>query len=644
MKICPQCSATFDNVWSTCPYDSSSLTDQSKDPLIGTTFAEQYEIISVLGSGGMSVVYKARHKLMDRIVAIKLLHGQNDPLAVERFKQEAKAASSLSHPNIISVFDFGIAGNQAYLVMDCLEGDNLSDVLIRDRRIAVDRAIRIFRQACLGLEHAHKKGIVHRDLKPSNLCLVRGEDGGEVVKIVDFGIAKLLADTGKAKLTLTQTGEIFGSPMYMSPEQCMAQPLDFRSDIYSIGCVMYECLTGVVPIMGETAYETMNMHVNVAPHPFAKVAPDLKIDKNIEAIVFRCLEKKPEERYQNVSEIMADLPVIKPESGSLKVKVVQHPTKTRREIRFLRYGFYTLAIFVLALFTYMSMDHGPETDRGTVLEKTIWNAQTTIAQSLINCRYYQQARYVLNCTEDTARNKFNNPGRLMTALNLQKSLFRQARMFEELEGVNKKIAQLNAKILLDSYKNTLQEVNDLSGANSPISQSVNKIMAPITYQNVERVARSLGGAGMDKHEESLLTRTREVYIKLLGSKDSQIGDIDMLLADCYLRQQQSPKVRPLLKEAVDIYEAQHGINDKKTILAIMRLGQFDRDENRYEDAKNELAKALKQAEKTFADDPYLLSRCLSSYAMYLDQTGNHKEANDLYAKASGLSPLDSLQD
>lgn len=133
--------------------------------MIGQVFADQYEIISVLGAGGMSVVYKARHRLMDRIVAIKLLHDDSDKVAIERFKHEAKASSSLKHQNIISIYDFGIVGDQAYLVMDCLDGKNLSEVLEEVGHLAIDRAVNIFRQTCLGLEHAHKNGILHRDLK-----------------------------------------------------------------------------------------------------------------------------------------------------------------------------------------------------------------------------------------------------------------------------------------------------------------------------------------------------------------------------------------------------------------------------------------------------------------------------------------------
>ena len=280
------------------------------DALIGKTFADRYEILSVLGKGGMSVVYKARHKLMGRIVAIKLLHPHlvSNEAAVKRFQQEAQAASSLNHPNVISVHDFGIINeNQAYLVMDCLEGMTLSEVLENEEHISVERAARIFRQVCAGLEHAHEKGIIHRDLKPSNLCLIREDNGNELVKIVDFGIAKLLPQDGQQRQQLTQTGEVFGSPLFMSPEQCQAKPLDTRADIYSLGCVMYEALCGMPPLMGDTSYDTMTMHIKTQPQTFKQVAPNLDIPQDIEAIVLRCLEKRPEDRYQSAAQVLADL-------------------------------------------------------------------------------------------------------------------------------------------------------------------------------------------------------------------------------------------------------------------------------------------------------------------------------------------------
>ena len=401
MKICPNCNNAYGDEVTKCPNDNYDFEGARDEILPGQVFAGQYEIISVLGRGGMSIVYRARHRLMDRVVAIKLLQGDNEPLAVERFKQEAKASSALKHPNIISIYDFGIVGKQSYIVMDCLEGTNLAEVIEKEGPISPARAINIFRQTCQALAHAHKNGIIHRDLKPSNLCLVKDENGAESVIIVDFGIAKIMR--GTQQLTLTQTGEVFGSPLYMSPEQCMARSLDVRSDIYSLGCVMYEALTGRPPIIGENAYETMTMHCSSIPAAFRTVNPDLKIDPSIEAIVFRCLEKDPDNRYQTVQEILSDLPILQPASGSLRVKAVQHPSKQRRETQILRYSFWGLFTFVFSIFLYMSLDNGPENDHGTVLEKTIWNSQTTMAQTFLNMRWYDQAYGVLNIAENTAR-------------------------------------------------------------------------------------------------------------------------------------------------------------------------------------------------------------------------------------------------
>lgn len=644
MKTCPKCHGTFDDALSSCPVDARDLVDAGADPLIGQLFAEQYEIISVLGKGGMSVVYKARHKLMDRIVAIKLLQGDADELAMARFQLEAKAASSLNHPNIITVYDFGIINKQAYLVMDCLDGTDLGEVLLKETRLPFDRSVRIFRQVCEGLEHAHSKGIVHRDLKPSNLCLVKGEYGAEQVKIVDFGIAKILSEPGKQQTELTQTGAIFGSPLYMSPEQCLSQPLDIRSDIYSLGCVMYETLTGVPPHQGDTPFSTMTRHISAAAPPFEKAAPDIHINKNMEAIVFRCLEKKREDRYQTAAEILADLPRILPTSGSLRVVGVVHPTKQRREMAFLRFGFWGLLIFVGLIFAYMSTDHGPNHDRGTVLEKTIWNAQTTVAQTLMDWQIYPPAEAILSQCEISAKERFSNRGRLMTALLLQRDLYKKANMFENLDKVDVKIAALNKQILLDSYESSMEELHQLSEYKTQTAKNVNMLMAVVVLSKIQHVGRALNGNLQDARGEILLSSAKKVYSDLLGKEDASIADIDILLADCFFKQQRLRKVRPLLQEAVTIYEKTKGMNDRNTIIALDRLGQFDRNENNYVVAAQELEKSRKAADKYFPDDKYLRSLCLRSYADLLDQTAKRTEADELYAMADKLYPAADFEE
>ncbi len=272
--------------------------------MIGTKLADKYLIISEIGQGGMSIVYKARHELMDRMVAIKMLQTAliSDQTSVKRFQQEAQAASCLTHANVITVYDYGVApAGEPYIVMDYLQGESLADVIKRDNHVEPRRAVNIFIQACDALEHAHQKGVLHRDLKSSNIMLTECEGHQDVVKVVDFGIAKLMPSSGKQVQNLTQTGEVFGSPIYMSPEQCLGHALDQRSDIYSMGTMLYEALTGKPPLMGDTIVDTMQMHVSTKPDSFAYIRPDLAIAPELERICLRALEKKPADRFPSMA-------------------------------------------------------------------------------------------------------------------------------------------------------------------------------------------------------------------------------------------------------------------------------------------------------------------------------------------------------
>ncbi len=305
-KVCPVCKREFPPAQAVCPHDKSMLMYVQKDELIGTILNDRYRVLSEVGRGGMSIVYKGLHEMMDRTVAIKMLQTQHvtDQLSIKRFQQEAQAASHLQHPHVITVYDCGVvATGQPYIVMDFLEGQSLADVVKQENYIAYQRAIPIFISATEALEHAHQKGVIHRDLKSSNIMLVEVEGRRDFVKVVDFGIAKLTTASGKTPQNLTQTGEIFGSPIYMSPEQCLGLNLDSRSDIYSMGAVLYETLTGFPPLMGDTIYATMKMHVSQMPEPFSKMRPDLRIPEQLERVTFKALAKKPEQRYQTMQEM-----------------------------------------------------------------------------------------------------------------------------------------------------------------------------------------------------------------------------------------------------------------------------------------------------------------------------------------------------
>lgn len=282
----------------------SSATPDLDEELVGTIFADRYELLSIIGKGGMGKVYKSRHKLMRRTVAIKVVHPHlvSNAYTMARFQQEAEAASCLNHPNIVTVHDFGLLP-RAYLVMDYLDGICLSDLLADDAHLSLGRSLNIFVQICAALVHAHQYGVVHRDLKPSNIMLVTVDGKKDFVKIVDFGIAKLMLKENPADADLTSTGEIFGSPHYMSPEQCRGKPMDARSDIYSLGCIMYRTLTGLRPIPGLDLLECLYNHVTVPPGRFNDVCPEIEIPDALEAIVLKCMEKKQEDRFQTMSDL-----------------------------------------------------------------------------------------------------------------------------------------------------------------------------------------------------------------------------------------------------------------------------------------------------------------------------------------------------
>lgn len=280
--------------------------------LIGQIIDDSFKITDILGKGGMSVVYKARWVVLNKVVAVKTMHSHlvSDTNALMRFKQEAQATIALEHPNVVKVYQFGITGGEdskPYIVMDYLEGESLSDRIKREGRVPVKETLQIFSQVCNALEHAHQKGVIHRDLKPSNIMLLPKDGDKPFIKIVDFGIAKILPQEGEAAHRLTQTGDIFGSPMYMSPEQCMGRTVDVRSDVYAIGCVLYESLGGTPPHLGNNVFETFHKHITEIPASLQIPGADKALLNRLDAIIFKALEKEPDKRYQTMGQFEKDI-------------------------------------------------------------------------------------------------------------------------------------------------------------------------------------------------------------------------------------------------------------------------------------------------------------------------------------------------
>jgi len=333
-KICLECNRQFTGIVKACPHDGAALVPLARDPMIGTCLMAKYDIIDVIGHGGMGVVYKGRQVLMERTVAIKMLQSQHiaDSQSVQRFLREGKATCRMNHPNIITVYDFGITpqSGQPFIVMDYLQGISLADQIKNDGQVSVERSINILTQATDALDHAHRAGVLHRDLKPSNIMLIDYEGEKDYVKIVDFGVAQLIGAGGEQQ-RLTQMGEVCGSPVYMSPEQCQGLELDARSDIYSMGIVIYETLTGCLPILGKTMVETMSKHISEMPPRFKDSRPDLYIPERIEAVVFKAMAKDPANRHQTMAELCRDLDTAIPKAGKSQILRTDFPTMPGEE-------------------------------------------------------------------------------------------------------------------------------------------------------------------------------------------------------------------------------------------------------------------------------------------------------------------------
>ena len=286
---------------------SATRTDGVKaGDLIGVTIDDKYRIESKLGEGGMGAVYRATRLMIGDAVAIKVLHSAQvtDQPAIERFRREAQAAARLKHPNVVTIHDFGVSSkNLVYLVMELVEGDSLSSLIKQQGPLPPSIAGEIISQVCAALEEAHRSNIVHRDLKPDNIVVITSPTGLRV-KVLDFGIAKL-RDLSLTAANLTQTGTILGTPRYMSPEQCMDEELDGRSDIYSLGIVLYEMLSGTVPFNSPSLTGLLMQHVNQAPPSLREV--NVRISAAIERVVMRTLEKQREARHQTADALAKEL-------------------------------------------------------------------------------------------------------------------------------------------------------------------------------------------------------------------------------------------------------------------------------------------------------------------------------------------------
>ena len=400
MRICPQCRTAYpDRGLSTCTRDGVRLVDArdfaeaQADPLLGKVIGDRYRIIERVGVGGMGTVYRASQSGLDRQVAIKILKRDLswDSDTVTRFHREARAMSLLTHPNTVRVFDFGeTPDGLLYFTMELLEGELLTSRVEREGPVDVHASIRIVQQILRSLSEAHTKGIIHRDLKPDNIYLAQVEGHAEpVVKVLDFGIAKIVQGERAIDQLETQAGTVFGTPRYMSPEQAQGKKLDPRSDLYSVGILLYQLLTGRAPFVDDDAVVVMAKHIRERPMPPREITPDQPIPVALDRVVMRAIEKDPARRFKTaerfitklelcVADIDREIAARRSRFGAFRRWMAQAP----RAPLAAGAGILTAAV-ILAVYLVGRADPVPPADPVAALPSSAVRASPPTAQSLV---------------------------------------------------------------------------------------------------------------------------------------------------------------------------------------------------------------------------------------------------------------------
>jgi len=326
VRVCPRCHTRFPTGERFCLHDSAVLVEEEDIERLGTTVGN-YRLDKILGRGGMGTVYSGEHVYIRKQVAVKVLHPQfaRYPEAVNRFLREARAASSINHPNIVDVTDFGVlADGLVYFVMEYLDGISLEDVIEREGAVELHRGLNVANQIALALDAAHAQGVIHRDLKPDNIMLLQKpgrrdlvrmapdhswvterEQVYDFVKVLDFGIAKVLQPDELVAETVQ--GAVFGTPEYMSPEAARGEDVDHRADVYSLGVILFDMLTGRPPFEAPAGNEVLQMHIHSPPPSPREFAPHREITEGAERVILRAMQKERGKRYQNMAEFRADL-------------------------------------------------------------------------------------------------------------------------------------------------------------------------------------------------------------------------------------------------------------------------------------------------------------------------------------------------
>lgn len=615
--------------------------DTESDPLIGSILAERYRILSLLGRGGMSSVYKAEQIMMKREVALKVLHAhlQTDSTSIKRFEQESLTSAGLCHPNLVMVHDFGKAADGClFLVMDYISGQSLEAELHQLMSLNFRRATDIFIQAAAGLAAVHEHGVIHRDIKPSNIMLSELPDGKDLVKIVDFGIAKVLDLNADTLMRLTETGQVFGSPLYMSPEQCEGLKLDKRSDIYSLGCVFYETLCGMPPHVGVTAMDTMRRHVSVLPQAFSRVMPDIEIPAALEEIVFKMIEKDPGKRYQDLHELEKDLRSLQERDFK---KDLGLPVKMARINRAVRRRFNTSqtqilsAIIILLLFV-LSCVWGYPSLISFVFEHYYNQAVKEYKNS-----DYKNAEASLQIAELWADRMNDHGGSMSRTLELLSGVYKKLGDYIQMEKTRSKQQKIVQTQLEERYGLGIDELEHM--ANNALVQTPVTSNAKTATDSIDELVYRLNALSAVCVQHGRLIFAEKLMRKAIQLREESDGGFSAGISSLYGNLALICAKRGNYGEA-EIYFAKQlqsarkfpGPHKAELISALCNMLKVCTSEKNFLEAQKFAEEALTTAKEQTGEDSLLVKSCLEDYAALLRAKGDANRAAELEDRASKI--------
>ncbi len=692
--FCSHCGERYDagSGLAACPRDDATLIHMLEDPLVGTKLDSRYEILELIGVGAWSRVYKARQIALGRLVSVKVLQPQLaiDDRKWKRFEQEAKVSSSIKHPNIVNVFDFGLHP-QPFIVMEYLEGVTLAHRVKRYGPVPVQQALGLFTEICDALQAAHEKGLIHRDLKPANVMLTESSEGKTVAKVLDLGLAKLVDSDDQTIVKLTTTGQVLGSPAYMSPEQCTEGKLDARSDIYSLGCLIYEALTGKRAFDADNSAECMRKHLLELPPGMNSIDSSLQIPEPLEGIVFRALAVEPIERYQTVADVKKDLlSVAEGKTEGLLYTRKEWGARLSQLRRYLQQPKVqitcsSIALLVLSTFIFFF-------NREAIVNAA-WQYQYDQGKQLLNQQSYDKAepklKSALYLTSWFGADDWRTGRSLVQLRNLYKAKHESSLAQElnsrivvlekgsqkwtaELQSAEKKqkeghyaqsesiltniIAQqrlspqdrlaLSFSLIKlgDAYKLAGKLPNSETAYRESLSIREKYLDRddPLLTESIEQLAEICLFQGRYSEARELLEEVLTLKKRALGAFDPEVAVILGRLADAYWGQNQFSTAEQFYKEALSIMDKAGKSNDTRTAPISGGLARLYTQAQKYEKAEPLALRSLSIQKKEYGDGNLMTCPALTVLGNLrfaqgrLDEaTACMKEAYDIYINKLG---------